>query len=222
MIEATSENIWYKKKKRRFKLKRFFSLIIIILILTCCYLFYNYAVCGQIINICKDYAYSCSTDSVNKAVLTSLSDKLKYEELVFVEKNKDDDISLMTINTLKVNSINREISQMTKTYIEQKLEKGTPVPLFAFTGIAILAGYGNSVNVKTLSITSVISQFDSKFKSVGINQTLHSIYINVNSKILIEMPFRKEEVNCSTSVMLCESILVGKVPQTYLGGNLFS
>lgn len=221
MIEATSENIWYKKKKRRFRLKRGFSFILICAIFVGLYFYYNRAICGQIINICKDYAYSYSTDSVNKAVLTSLTNKVNYDELINIEKNEQGDIVLISTNSYKVNLINREVAKSTQDYLENKIQSGTPVPLFAFTGISLLAGYGNPVKVKTLSVSSVTCQFKSEFNSVGINQTLHSIYVLVDSLVLIEMPFKSQEVRCQTSVMICESILVGKVPDTYLSGSLF-
>ncbi len=222
MIEATSENVWYKKKKRRSKFKRLFSFLIVFAILLGIYFYYSRAISEQIINICIDYAYAYSTDSVNKSVLDSLSNKVKYEDLINIEKNGDGDIILMSTNSYKVNLISKEVAEDTKKILERKMDEGTPVPLFAFTGISLLAGYGNPVVIKTLSVSSVVCDFDSEFKSVGINQTLHSIYIIVKSKVKIEMPFRREEIDCETPVMVCESVLVGKVPQAYLGGGLFS
>ncbi len=221
MIEATSENIWYRKRKRRFKFKRLFSFLLIIAIFVGAYFYYDKAISEQIINICIDYSYSYGTDAVNKAVLNSLSDKVKYDDLIKVDKNESGDIVLMSTNSYKINLINKEIAENTKALLESKLDEGTPVPLFAFTGISLLAGYGNPVTIKTLSVSSVVCEFDSKFESVGINQTLHSIYVVVNSKVLMEMPFRREEIECQTQVMICEAVLVGKVPQTYLGGGLF-
>ncbi len=222
MIEATTENIWYKKRKRRFISKRFFLLFIFIFIILSAIFYYRQLIAKQIINICKDYAYSYSTDSVNKAVLTSLSNKVKYDDLIKIEKNSSGDIVLMATDSYKVNVINREIADSAKIILEEKIKNGTPIPSLAFTGISFLAGYGQPVLLKTLSVSSVVCDFDSIFKSVGVNQTLHSIYIVVNSKVFIEMPFVSEEIDCKTSVLIGESVLVGKVPEVYLGGKLFS
>ncbi len=222
MIEITSENVWYRKKKRRFKFKRFFSFLLVFLVLIGIYFYYNRAISNQVINICVDYAYSYSTDSVNKAVLGSLSNKVKYEDLITVDKNQSGDIVLMSTNSYKVNMINKEIAESTKIILENKLKEGMPIPLFAFTGIPLLSGFGRPVTIKTLSVSFVVCEFYSVFKSVGINQTLHSVYIVVSSKVLMEMPLKREEVVCKTDVMVCEAVLVGKVPDTYLEGGLFS
>ncbi len=222
MIDATTENIWYKKKKRRFFSKRSFCFLIILSLIVGCVVYYKSVVTYQIINICEDYAYAYSTDAVNKAVLKSLSNSIRYDDLITIEKNSNGDIVLMSTDSLKINTISREIAESTKSILDESMLKGASVPLFAFTGIGLLAGYGKPVMLKTLSVSSVICEFDSKFESVGINQTLHSIYILVNSKIFIEMPFYSKEIDCQTSVIIGESVLLGKVPEIYLNGKLFS
>ena len=73
MIEITSENVWYKKKKRKFKLKRFVSWFIVVISFISLICYYKRVVCVRVNNICLEYAYSYSTDSVNKAVLFSLN-----------------------------------------------------------------------------------------------------------------------------------------------------
>jgi hypothetical protein len=57
---------------------------------------------------------------------------------------------------------------------------------------------------------------------VGINQTLHSIYVNVNCELKITTPLNVQIEKISTPVLLNETVLVGKVPSVYLNGNLFS
>ena len=221
MIEVTPEFIYYKKRKRRFKFKRFFSLLIVFGIIFLFSFYYKNFICIQINNLCKDYCYSYSTDSINKAILNSLTSSVKYEDLFEIEKNSSGDIVLMSTNSLKVNLINKEITQNSKIFLSEKLKQGVPVPLLSFTGIKWLAGYGANVNLKILSISSVTSEFESKFISVGINQTLHSIYIVIKSQISIEMPMNREEVEYSTAILISEAVLIGKVPEIYLNGNLF-
>ena len=62
----------------------------------------------------------------------------------------------------------------------------------------------------------------SKFTSVGINQTLHSIYIDVISTIELNMPLNSATSTCKTQILISETILVGKVPDIYLKDGLFS
>ena len=64
--------------------------------------------------------------------------------------------------------------------------------------------------------------FSSKFTAVGINQTLHSIYVDVISEIDLNVPFNNHKVECKTSVLISETVLIGKVPDIYLKEGLFS
>ena len=222
MIECSNDYIWYKKKRcHRKKFKRWLSIFIVISLIIGAFLYYKNVVCDLIFRICSDYAYSYSTEAVNEAVLASLSDKTKYSELIIVEKNNAGDVILMTANSHKINLINKEVSESTAKVLKTKLKKGIPVPILAFTGIDFLSGYGNNLYIKTISISSVSCEFDSNFNSIGINQTLHSIYVNVLSEVKIEIPLKTYQTTLKTSVLISETVLVGKVPEIYLNGKLF-
>ena len=221
MIECTENYIWYKKRKKK-SFKRFFSFILVFSIILSAILYYNLVVLKQIFGICADYSYTYSTEAVNSAVLISLDSNVKYSDLITIEKNGNGDIVLMTTNSLKVNSINREVALTTSTLLKEKLSKGIPVPMFAFLGISFLSGYGNKVYLKTTNNTSVLCSFSSKFTSVGINQTLHSIYLNVESLVNIKVPFNNHQERCVSQILISETVLVGKVPDIYLKDGVFS
>lgn len=220
MIECTDKCIWYKKhRKKRFK--RCFAILLVVITVFSLFLYYKNTVSNLIISVCDDYTYTYCTESVNQAVLKSLSNDLIYTDLVFVEKNDSGDIAIMSVNALKVNAIARDLVRSTANLLNEKVSKGVPVPMLAFFGIDVLSGYGNKINIKTITITNVICEFSSKFSSVGINQTLHSIYVDIKSEYVIELPFNKKNNNCVTSILISEAVLVGKVPDLYLNNGLF-
>ena len=221
MIECTENYIFYKKRKKK-HFKRFFCLFLILTIVVSLYLYYNKVVCKQIFTICANYSYSVSAEAVNSAVLISLNNSLEYSDLVLVEKNSAGDIVYMSTNSLKVNKINRNIASATAILIKEKMHKGVEIPFLAFTGVSFLSGYGKNVCVKVVNNVSVICTFSSKFTSVGINQTLHSVYVDVISRINLSVPFNNHKVECKTSVLISETVLVGKVPDIYLKEGVFS
>ena len=55
----------------------------------------------------------------------------------------------------------------------------------------------------------------SEFTESGINQTLHQIYLDINTDIDIITPFNIIGNSYQTRVLLAESIIVGKVPESY-------
>ncbi len=226
MIECTDEYIYYKtfkcknRKSRKKRFKRFF-VFTVILVLTG-YIFYhvNGAVFNLVSEICEDYSYSVALSSINEAVMDSLNDEIKYSDIIKIEKNSSGDISLISSDSLKINTISRQITEKSEKLLTEKLRDGIPVPVFAFTGIKLASGYGPAVQYDAITVVGVNCAFNGKFTSVGINQTLHSLYITVTCKVDIEFLNKKRSFDCSSDVLVSEAVLVGKVPEVYLNGSL--
>lgn len=227
MIECTDEKIYYKtfrvknRSHRKGKVKRFFVVFTILTVFVCLFLHLNNGVFNLIFGLCEDYTYSVALSSINKAVITSIQDEIKYTDLIRIEKNKNGDISLMSSDALKINAISRTVAESTEKLIQEKLKGGVPVPLFAFTGIKLASGFGPEVKYYAITVVGVNCKFDGKFTSVGINQTLHSLYITVECKLDIEFLYKKKSTVCSSDVLISEAVLVGSVPDVYLNGGLF-
>ena len=49
---------------------------------------------------------------------------------------------------------------------------------------------------------------------------MHSIYIEVVTDITIVFATRTERIFASAEVLVCESLIVGKIPDVYLQGGL--
>ncbi len=221
MIECCEENIFKNVKRKNIKRKKKFKWLIIILVIAILFSYYKYVISKNIITITSSYAHQYSLESINSAVENSLKNKLNYDELVIIEKNTNGDIVLMRSNSYNVNIISRNIVANTQSYLDKKLSKGIPIPFMAFLGLELFNGLGAPINFKALTITSTNCNFISEFKSVGINQTLHSIYADISVLININFPLNNKEVSANSKVMLCEAVLIGDVPQIYLNGNIF-
>lgn len=221
MIECTNSNVYYKNKKRRFRKKRLLTFFIVLLTIFCFACYYKNIICVNLFSINTAHAYKCSTQSVNEVLIVSLSNNIKYSDLVIIEKDNNGDISLISANSYKLNIISQEIAKDSAVLLESKLKKGTPVSLMAFTGIDAFSGYGKTIFVKNLTVSNVICKFNSKFTSMGINQTLHEIYVDVICNVNINLPFNNKSVECVIPVLISETILVGKVPEMIINSKLF-
>ena len=96
-------------------------------------------------------------------------------------------------------------------------QNGVSVPLGAFTGLPFLAGVGPQISIKMLPIGVMSLAFDNLFTSVGINQTNHSIYVKLSASVSLVLPAYKASVDSETNVLISQCVIVGKVPNTYLG-----
>lgn len=219
MIECCSEKIWRKNKPVK---KIFIVFLVIFLIITTLFSYYHLVVKKVIINYCDKYLFSVNASVINNSVSTSLNNYTTYSDLINVEKDVNGNIVLINTNSYKVNNLSRQVEKLTFDLMKNKIKNGVQIPILAFLGLDFLSGYGKNINLKILEITTVLCKFESKFVSVGINQTLHSIYINVETENSIFLPFNEKKNKCQSKILICESILVGKVPDIYLNGKLFN
>lgn len=220
MIECCKENIYYSKRRKISK--KIFALFLSVIFIVFVVFYYNYIVLPTICEISFDYAYAYSTESVNNSVSMVIKDNSEYADLIHIEKNEQGDIVLLRANTSKVNSIVKTVERLSMENLKAFLKKGVKMPFWALSGIKILSGYGNDVVFNILTVSSVECDFDSTFKAVGINQTLHSIYANVKCKVNLEFSLTKKVSVFETKVLISETVLVGKVPEILLSDNLFS
>lgn len=218
MIECVEENIYYVGRKRRQnkKAKRLLSLILVFFISGSAFFYTDKIVLTNVFNVCYDNLYVYSAKAVNECVFEEITDGYDYAELVKIEKNSAGDIVLITAHSAKINALNRKIALKTEEKLVKTLKQGVSLPLFAFSGISIISGYGPEICFKSLSLSGVTCDFKDGFVSAGINQTMHSLYIEVVCSYYLNAPIYKKTGECRTSVLLSESIIVGKIPEIYL------
>ena len=164
---------------------------------------------------------SITTVAVNDAVYYTLSDKLRYEDLVGIERSDGGEIQAISSNAFQINRIARDTAYMSQENLNKMSEDGVEVPLGALSGVEAWAGFGPKIHVKIIPISNVACRFVSSFESAGINQTKHSIYLEIVADISIVMPSGTSNFASLTEVLICESVLLGKVPDTYLQADIF-
>lgn len=162
-----------------------------------------------------------TTVAVNDAVFYTLSDSIRYEDLVSITTNEQGDIVAVSANALKINKIARDTASISQSNLKNLSLNGIPIPLGALTGIEAFAGLGPNIHFRIIPVTSVSCDFTSSFESVGINQTKHSIYLNVIADISIVMPSRTENFAVRTEILVGESVIVGQIPDAYLQSDIF-
>ncbi len=174
-----------------------------------------------LVSISQATMRASTTVAVNDAVYYTLSDELRYEDLVTVERDKDGRISSVSANALKINKIARDTASISQSNLKSLSLNGIPVPLGALTGIEAFAGLGPQIPFRIIPVSSVSCDFSSEFESVGINQTKHSIYLHAIADISIVMPSRTEHFAVTTEILVGEFVIVGSVPETYLQSDIF-
>lgn len=205
---------------RKTTLKKKIVIIAISLSIVFLFLLYYFFVMGPVIKTYTAAETSAITEkAVNLAVSNVINRSISYDSLIDITYNANGDIVAFTANQFEINSITREIVNEAQRIMNDLGEDGLDINLGTFSGIPFFIGRGPIVKLKLVPIGAVTSSFTSQFRSVGINMTQHTIYLNIEVHVSIVLPIKSYEVYSTNQVMLAESVIVGQVPEVYLNGG---
>lgn len=167
---------------------------------------------------CETAASSKGVKIINDEVNKVMKD-LEYDSIINIEKDVEGNISLIKADTVKVNEITTKIV----SNIQKEFDKIPRVTVFinmgSVSGISMLNNFEPKFEIELESAGSLSSKVKTEFKAVGINQTQHKIFLELEGKIGILTPFSTFSKIINTSVLLMEAVIVGEVPDTYYNLN---
>lgn len=208
-----------KKKRLAFKVKAAICFGVVFSLILAAFLYFYFIVGPKVVEVSRAQVDSVATTVVSDAIYNVMLDKnYSYDDFVDIKCSSNNEISSILANSINLNKFARELSTEAQILLDGLVDSSIKVPLGSFTGINALSALGPKISVHIMPIGSVITSFSSQFESVGINQVRHSIFIDVNIAISVILPFGSKNVDFVTQVLICENIIVGKVPDVYLNG----
>lgn len=187
--------------------------MVIALVIAICFIYIEVVVNPIILNIAEAQIDSFGTTAVSDAIFEVINNEnVNYNDLITITYDHDNSVSSIVANMEKLNYLAREVSTKAQILLDEIADKSVKINLGAFTGLEAFAQYGPKINLSLMPIGSVITTFDSIFETAGINQTKHSIYVDVNTIISVVLPTSTKKITFVTSALVCECVIVGKVP----------
>ena len=168
---------------------------------------------------CSAKINSITEQALNVAVSNVINATMDYNNIMNISYNSQGDISHITANQHTINTIAREIIKDANERIKMINDDYFNIPLGTLTGFALFSGRGPNIKLSASPVAIIGSSFDSNFISVGINNTLHKIYLKVSARVEMNLPIKKQQLNIEQQVLLCESVIVGKVPNVYFNSG---
>lgn len=204
------------KPKSKLKRRLLILVLIVVFVLTTILLYFNKVVNPIILSITESKVTSLSTKAVNSAVSEVLVENNLYEELVTICTNEAGDVVMIQANSILINKLSRDLARASQTKLETIGTQGISIPMGSFTGMPIFIGRGPEVRLKIMPIGAIQCSFLSEFVQAGINQTNHKIYVNLTSTLNVILPVSNKQIVSNTQLLICENIIVGKIPEVYL------
>lgn len=158
-------------------------------------------------------AHALSAKTVNAAVEKTLSENApEYSELACISRSDDGGITGITTDVIKLNLFKAQVTKAIDAAFNDKKKTVVSVALGTASGIALFAGLGPYINVSVGYSSSTHSDFENVFSSAGINQTQHSIMLNIKTNVMLSLPGKRLSQTVETSFCVAQTVIVGSVP----------
>lgn len=209
------------KRAKKKKIKAIAAILTLILLFTGAFFYFNkqaHEVIDQLTRATISNRLTVKMNAAFDELMASFDDE--YSSYVHIERNSSGEITLITANMIKINKLMAQYSTIVQSHVSEIEEDDIAVPMLAFTGWPLVSTLGADIKLDIVAVGDAPCSYRSEFKEMGINQTLHSIYIDVSAKVEIILPIDNIEVECPSSALVCESVIVGRVPQFYLQNKI--
>jgi len=180
----------------------------------------NKVITPALLNIADEEIKKRTVDILNKTILEEYSNKFDYDKVIRIEKDSEGNIIMLRADTLKMNQIACDVAIRSQEKLKNSGNIYIKIPIGYIFKNNIISNFGPKVTIKANPIGSIDTEYSSKFQSQGINQTKHSIYINVKTSVRVIFPMNTNRIEVKTQIPLAETVIVGKVPDTALQFDL--
>lgn len=169
--------------------------------------------------ISTQIAVSDATDIVTKAVNDSINTVLGqgiygFDYFINIDKDADGNVSAITSNMAHINKLSTDILNC----VIESTDNGVisvEIPAGNLSGISLLLNKGPDVAVDIIMLTSSRVDFRNEVIPCGINQAKYQLILEVTIDIDILVPWGTESAKTVTEVIVADTVVVGKVPETY-------
>lgn len=156
--------------------------------------------------------------TLDAAVAAEISARgVTYGDLITIERDGSGSITALTSDMTAMNELRTGILTAVLTAVEELDPDRLSIPVGNLTGVSFLSGKGFSLPVEITAAGSAHGVFQSQFTGAGINQTRHQLSLEVTAEVEILLPGGVVETEVGAQVPVAETVIVGQVPDTYLG-----
>ena len=159
-----------------------------------------------------------ASDAINAAIADQIAEgEFDYDRMVTIEQDANGNVAAIRTNIGELNRLKTSVLQRMDEELEQLSMEQLGVPIGSVLLPELFSGRGPLVPVRVLAVRTSDASFRNSFQSAGINQTLHSIYIDIHVCITSLTWTGTSEINVDSAVVAAETVIVGTVPTTYFG-----
>lgn len=210
-----------KKYSRRVRRRRFLRrALLLLLLLLALFLLIDRNFRPLVFSLAEARSAAMASQVLSGALAEATQDGVTYEDLMNVKMDQNGQVALLSANTMAMNRLATRAGDAALRRLNNMSSERVTVPLGAVLGTTLFSGSGPGVPVSIVPIGSIFTDFATEFEACGINQTRHKVYLQVTANIRIVIPTGAKTTQVSANMLVAESIIVGRVPEGFVGYDL--
>ena len=171
--------------------------------------------------IVTDIALAQAENYLNRVIEETVEQELahqqaNYGDFIRIRRGTAGEITALHTDVTAVNRLRGALVLRLTDALSEVDTATLSIPLGALLQSEFLWAKGPAIQVRSMSVGTVSAEFESRFTSAGINQTLHRILLTVEIPATVFLPGGAETTAVSTTLNVAETVIVGTVPETYL------
>lgn len=204
----------YSRSKIKFPKKKYRIIIVLIILATMIVLVLNKVIYPLFSKKCI-YKAKVIVTQVSNEETENIMKNYTYKDLVHIEEDSDGNVTFLESNVVLINQIKANIvTNIQKRFAESK-DTNIEIRAGALTGSRLISNMGPKIKIKVVPSGTISSTLETEFYSVGVNQSLHRIFLSINCTVSILSPFETVSQSIESKILLSESVIVGNTPENY-------
>lgn len=165
-------------------------------------------------------AKNIALEIISDSVADTIKEKgTEYYDLVEIQRDKEGNVASLSSRVESINLFKSGVSKRILEKISDVSSREFGIPLGNLSGNVFLSGRGPALKVRIIEATCAQSEITSLFEEAGINQTRHILKIEIKIRMQIVVLTSRHTVETSDSIVIADTVIVGKVPDGYTAIN---
>ena len=168
---------------------------------------------------CSNYSNTAFTGLVNSCI-ADMTESGSFNSFFSASTDDSGCVNSIEADTARINSIKSQLLINIQDALNNDYPAYVSIPLGSLSRYPLLTYYGPALRVRVIPISIVNGELDEEFESVGINQVLHRITLNVYVDMRYTGYTMNETERIKAEIPIAETVISGTVPQYYGTGMI--
>ena len=195
------------------------TLFLMVLIPVFTYWWLDYKVRPVMVMTAKALAMRSATDALSQATTQEIAQLADYGRMVEIEDGPDGRTQVARFNFASVTQLQFAATKRAQAALRNLTLETLKIPSGQVLAGPLAAGVGPGIPVRMYVIGTAHSSIATEVKSVGVNQTVHILYLDLSAQVNVVAPLVATPITVQSRIPIAYVVLAGPVPNTYLNGQ---